>query len=336
MTALCRRRHCGALVAAFLSLFCTASLESAEVLIADRLTDRILRYSESGSFLGVLLSDSTNLDEPNGMALSLDSTRLYVASRNNSRVVQYDYNGTSATNPTVVVNSGISVPSSILFNANGSRLYVSNLGALFNGDTVGQFNVNPNGISAVSNLIGGAATGRTGMAWSPAGDLLVGSFQNGAVLRSSQGSGTFEPFITNPALAGVGNLLVNGNDLYVPAGFTGSVMKFNATTGAPDPAFTPISGLGFPASLALAPDGNGFLVGDLSTTDGQGKILRYGFDGALVGDWALNSSADPAMGFSEATGMLISPIPEPSTMVLGTLALVVVSVVGLSRRVQVK
>jgi hypothetical protein len=133
----------------------------------------------------------------------------------------------------------------------------------------------------------------------------------------------FEPLVgPNPLLSGAGNLLVNGNDLYVVAGFTGSVAKFNATTGAPDAAFTPISGLGFPASLALAPDGSGILVGDLSITDGQGSILRYGFDGSPLGVFKGNSTGMPESGFSEATGMLVSPIPEPSTVALCAIAVV--------------
>ena len=179
MTVSCRRRLCGALVAAFVSLICASSVDSAELLVADRLTNRVLRYSDSGSFLGVLLEDTVNLAEPNGMALSPDNTSLFVASRNNGRVVRYEYNGTTATNPTVVINSDLDVPASLLFSADGSRLYVSNLGSLFNGATVGEFN--PTGTTAGPDLTGGTATGRSGLAWSPGGQLLVSSFQNGAV-----------------------------------------------------------------------------------------------------------------------------------------------------------
>jgi DNA-binding beta-propeller fold protein YncE len=302
-----------------MSMFAVAA-DAAELLVSDRLTNRVYRYSDSGSFLGILLDDSVNLAEPNGMALSPDNTKLYVASRNNGRVVRYDYNGTTATNPTVVINSGLDVPASVLINADGSRMFVSNLGSLFNGATVGQFN--PSGTSAGPDLTGGGATGRSGLAFSPGGQLLVSSFQNGAVLRYNQASSSFEPFIANPALAGAGNLLVTGNDLYVAAGFTGAVMKFDATTGAPNASFTPIANLAFPASLALAPDGNGFLVGVLGAANGTGTIERYSFNGTLVGTFANNSNSNPTLGFREATGMLVSPIPEPSTMVLGTLALV--------------
>jgi DNA-binding beta-propeller fold protein YncE len=306
-----------ALTVLFLVGFATHAC-AAELLVADRLTNRVLRYSESGAFLGVLVSDSVNLSEPNGLALSPDATQLYVASRQNGRVVRYDYNGTAATNPTVLI-SGLNVPASLQLSADGSRLFVSNLGAAFDGATVAQFNTN--GTSAGADLTGGAPAGRTGLALGPTGDLLVGSFQNGAVLRHNSSSNMFETFIgPNAALAGAGNLLVNGNDVYVAAGFSGSVMKFNATTGAPDASFS-VGGLEFPASLARAPDGNGLLVGVLGLADGTGRIARYGFNGAPLGAFA-TSASDPALGFREATGMLVSPIPEPATLVLGATGIV--------------
>ena len=51
-------------------------------------------------------------------------------------------------------------------------------------------------------------------------------------------------------------------------------------------------------------------------------IERYSFNGASLGD-VCNSArtACPAVGFHEATGMLVSPIPEPSTAALALLQL---------------
>ncbi len=198
----------------------------------------------------------------------------------------------------VLISSGIDVPASLLFSGDGSKLYVSNLGAAFDGARVAQFN--PNGTSAGTDLTGGAlpgeGQGRTGLALAPGGELLVGSFQNGAVLRYNTATSAFENFIgPNQGLAGVGNLVVNGNDLYFPAGFAGAVAKYNATTGAPDASFV-VGGLTFPASLSLAPDGSGILVGVLGLTDGTGKIERYGFDGSPLGTFA-SSESGIAPGF---------------------------------------
>ncbi|MDZ4780549.1 MAG: PEP-CTERM sorting domain-containing protein [Planctomycetia bacterium] len=279
--------------------------EENEILVADRLTNRVLRYGGSdGSLIGVLVDDPINLDEPNGMALSPDKSKLYVASRQNSSIVRYDYNGFEVANPTVLVTEGLTTPSSILLEPGDSKFYVSNLGgAAFDGATVGQFNAD--GSSAGAELTGGLPAGRTGLAFAPNGDLLVSSFGTGEILRYNEATSSFETFIgPDQALLGAGNLIVDANSLYVAAGFTGAVMKFNATTGAPDPTFAPISGLVFPASLALLPNDGGLLVGSLGFVDGTGRIDKYSLSGEFIETFADNSAADPALGFVEATGLL--------------------------------
>src|SRR5215469_17658766 len=70
---------------------------SAEILIADRLTNSIYRYTPDGQFLGVLVNDPTNLNAPSGIQISPDRTELYVSSSNNSQVVRYDYNFQAGT-----------------------------------------------------------------------------------------------------------------------------------------------------------------------------------------------------------------------------------------------
>jgi hypothetical protein len=280
-----------------------------QVLVSDRLTNRILRYDVDGNFAGVVVDDPNNLDQPAGMTLSPDRTRLYVASQQNNSVVRYDFDGTTATNGTVFINSGIAIPSSLLFSADGQTLYVSNLGFAFDGNTVSQFD--PNGTSAGADLTGGGSTGRTGLAFDPSGNLMVGAFQEGSVLKYNTGTAMFETFIgPDVNLAGAGNLLVNGNDLYVASlsfvAGAGTALKFDATTGDENLTFNPIFGEDFPASLSLAPDGSGFLLGILGVSDGTGRIERYSFDGTFLGTFASNSGGDPNAGFSEATGLLTS------------------------------
>ena len=55
------RRHCGAMLLTVLLSWFAAAADAAELLVADRLTNRVLCYSDSGSFLGVLLEDAVNL-----------------------------------------------------------------------------------------------------------------------------------------------------------------------------------------------------------------------------------------------------------------------------------
>lgn len=286
-----------------------ASVDEEELLVSDRLSNRVLRYTTSGAFAGVLVDDPVNLDEPNGMALSPDGDNLYVASRQNSSVVRYDYDGHTATNPTVLISAGLNVPASMLFETDNSKLYVSNLGLAFDAATVGQFN--PDGTSAGADLTGGLPTGRSGLAFSPDGDLLVSGFLSGEIMRYNEATSSFETFIgPNDLLQGAGNIVVYDDSLFVAAGFTGMVMKFDATTGEPDPEFVTISGLQFPASLAIAPGGNGLLVGSLGFADGTGRIDRYHLgNGSFVELFAENSNSDPSLGFREATGMLVVDVP---------------------------
>jgi sugar lactone lactonase YvrE len=280
---------------------------AAQVLVSDRISNRILRYDADGNFAGVVVDDPNNLDQPSGIALSPDRTSLYVSSQQNNSIVRYDFDGTTATNGTVIINSGINVPSSLLFSEDGQTLYVANLGPFFDGSTVSQFD--PNGVSSGADLTGGGSTGRTGMAFDPNGKLMVGDFQGASVLKYNSGTAAFETFIgPNVNLAGAGNLLVHGSDLYVASlsfvAGAGTVVKFDATTGVENLSFNPIFGQDFPASLSLAPDGSGFLLGILGVSDGTGRIDHYSFDGTFLGTFASNSGGDPNAGFSEATGLL--------------------------------
>jgi len=292
------------LLASLLSdAFATAA---PQVLVVDRITSRVLSYDVNGNLIGVVLDDPNHLDEPNALALSHDRTQLYVTSREGDAVVRYDFNGTTASNPQVLIDSGVNGPANLLFSDDGQTLYVANLGdqgmAGFDGSSVSQFD--PNGTSAGPDLTGGFASGRSGLAFDPAGNLMVSAFGEGTVYKYNSGTQSFETFIgPESQLAGAGNLLVVGNSVLVPGGFSGSVLKYDATSGVEDTGFGPIFGLEFPASLALAPDGSGFLLGILGFADGTGRIEKYTFDGELSETYP-NSSADPNQGFAEASGLL--------------------------------
>jgi DNA-binding beta-propeller fold protein YncE len=311
----------------------TVLCHAGELLVSDRTRNSIYRYSESGTFLGTLLTDNVNLNQPSGIQLSPDNKQLYVASSQNSRVVRYDYNyaAGTATNPTVFATTGLMFPNSILFSKDGNKIYVSNLG----GSGIAQFNTNGTSAGApINGLIGGGSIFQySGMAYAPTGELLVGGFQDfpagtsGSIAKSNAGITSISDFVApSPTLNGAGNLLVIGNDLYVTAGFAGRVNKYNATTGAVDASFNAPTNLAFPASMIQAPDGNGLLVGILGAQDGQGNISRFGFDGAPLGVFAM-AQMDPANGFGEATGIIYVNIPEPATVGLLGIAMLVSGIV---------
>lgn len=301
------RLQCALLFAAVALLNQTSMLAAPQVLVADRLTGRVLSYDVDGNFTGVVVDDPNNLDEPSGLTLSPDRSKLYVTSRQGDSVVRYDFNGTTASNPQVIIDSGVNGPTNLLFSEDGQTLYVANLGDQtmfgFDGSTVSQFD--PNGASAGPDLTGGLESGRTGLAFDPAGNLMVSAFGEGTVYKYNSGTQSFEVFIgPESLLAGTGNLLVVGNDLIVPGGFSGSVLKYDAITGTEDPNFGPIFDLEFPGSIALAPDGSGFLLGVIGFVDGTGRIEKYDFDGQLIEVYAANSAVDPNQGFGEASGLL--------------------------------
>jgi DNA-binding beta-propeller fold protein YncE len=304
------------------SVLCRAG----ELLVSDRLTNSVYRYSDSGTFLGTLLTDNVNLNQPSGLQLSPDNKQLYVASSQNNRVVRYDYNfatGT-ATNPTVFASDGLMFPNSVLFSKDGSKIYVSNLG----GTGVAQFNTDGTSAGPAINgaIAGGSVFQFSGLAHAPSGELLVGGFQDfpagaaGAIAKSNAAVSSISDFIApSPTLNGTGNLLVVGNDLFATAGFAGRVNKYNATTGAVDASFNAPTNLAFPASMVRAPDGNGILVGILGFQDGTGNISRFGLDGTPLGVFAQASLTN---GFREATGIVYVAIPEPATVgLLGVAAL---------------
>jgi DNA-binding beta-propeller fold protein YncE len=300
-----------------------APASADQLLVADRLSNAVYRYSGNGALLGTVLTDNVNLNQSSGIALSPDSTKLYVASSANNQVVQYDYSvatGT-ATNPTIFANAavGLSFPSSILFSQDGSKVYVSNLG----GTGVAQFNADGTVAGPpVNGLVGGGAFFQfSGMAFSPGGELLVGAFQdfpagaNGAVARSNAAISSISDFVNpSPLINGASGLLVNGNELYVSGLFSGSIQRYDATSGAIDPAFG-ISGLAFPQGLIANPNGSGFLAGILGFANGSGNISKYGYDGSFLGVFASAGGG----GFTEATAF-VSVVPEPATIGMLTCA----------------
>jgi SMP-30/Gluconolactonase/LRE-like region/PEP-CTERM motif len=294
---------------------------AGQVLVSDRLSNSVFRYSNDGDFLGTLLTDNVNLNQPSGLQLSPDQSKLYVASSQNNQVVRYDYNRVAgtATNATVFATTGLSFPNSIAFSADGDTIYVSNLG----GTGVAQFNTDGTSAGAAINgsIAGGSIFQYSGLAFAPGGELLVGGFQDfpagtsGAIAKSDVAITAISDFIAPSAtLNGVGNLLAIGNDLYATAGFAGTVNKFNATTGVLSGTFSPITGLQFPASMIAAPNGDGILVGALGFVNGTGSILHYDFDGNLIGTFA-SANANPIDGFTEATGM-VQAVPEPGSLAM--------------------
>ena len=104
---------------------------AGEVLVVDRLSNSVYAYSDTGTLLGTVVTDNTNLNQPDGLVVSPDLQHLYVASSQNNEVVEYDYNyaNGTATNPQVIATAaqGLAFPNAMTFSPDGSKLYVANL-----------------------------------------------------------------------------------------------------------------------------------------------------------------------------------------------------------------
>jgi hypothetical protein len=322
--------HCAAirfvmpLIAGSAVVAACAVVRGDEILVADRLTNSVYEYSPSGQFLKTVLVDNTNLNAPTGIQISPDLTKLYVASSQNNELVQYNFDvGTgTASNPVVLATSaqGINYPSSIAYDAANSHIYVSNLGG-------GVVQLNLDGTSAGPLLVGTTQpsesyTEFSGLGLALDGSLVVGAFEDntfskGGILKSNTAI-TKLTDLTPPtaALNGGGALVVKGNDVFITSLFASRLGAYNAITGAPDPAFTPATGLAYPESITLAPGGNSLLVGLLGYVAGQGQIARYSLTGAYQGTFAVAQS-NPSLGFEEATSIITVPPPSNSGPVIG-------------------
>ncbi len=286
--------------------------EGADLLVADRLTNSVYRYSELGDLLGTVLTDNVHLSQPSGMALSPDRTKLYVSSFQNSQVVRYDYNpltGT-ATNATVFATSidGIVTPGGIAISGDGQTIYVATLGG------TGVVRFKADGSLAGAPLMLGSPENQTlfqfsGLAWTETGELLVAAFHDypagtsGAIARWVEGDPTLELLIgPSPSLSGASSLLVDGDDLYVTGMFASNVQRFELPGGTPETDFL-VEGIPFPQSVIKAPDGNGLLVGVLGFAEGTGDIARYDLAGNLL-EFFLSPGNG---GFEEPTVLVIVP-----------------------------
>jgi hypothetical protein len=288
---------------------------AADLLVADRLSNSVFRYSDAGAILGAVISHSDDLNQPTGIGLSPDFTQLYVSSSQNNRVMRYDYNRVNgaATNPTIFADAadGLEFPNDIRFSPDGSKIYVANL----NGG-VSRFNLDGSNAGAkvmLPSTTGQGSTQTSSLVFTTTGELLAGAFADaggagGGVAISNSSVSAFSGYLVqpSPAIAGAAGLMIHDGYVYVSGLFTASIQRFALANGQMDASWAnqgKISGVAFPQDLVEAPDGNGFLAGILGFASGAGNISRYAFDGTFLSTFA----APSANGFTEATAFVVVP-----------------------------
>jgi sugar lactone lactonase YvrE len=280
----------------------------ADLLVVDRLSNSVYRYSAAGGLLGTVIDDSVDLNQPTGIGMSPDFKQLYVSSSQHNHVMKYDYDASTgvAANPTVFADAmdGLAFPNDIQFSPDGSKVYVANLDG-----GVSRFNADGSSAGSKLALPSGADSPATSMSFTAAGELLAGEFQDpsgtrGGIAISNASVSEFPGFLVAPSteIRGATGLMIHDGYLYVSGMFSFRIRRFSLSNGQMDPSWV-IPNLAFPQDLAMAPDGMGFLAGILGFTDESGNISRYAFDGTF-----LSTFAEPSEdGFREATAFVVVP-----------------------------
>jgi hypothetical protein len=304
----CRYCHscakCALLVGVAVIFGAPSESSAADLLVVDRLSNSVYRYSASGALLGTVVDHSADLNQPTGIGMSPDSKELFVSSSQNNRVMEYDYDAATgvASNPTIFADStgGLAFPNDIEFSPDGSKIYVANLG----GGGVARFNADGSSAGPPLALPSGAGAEASSMTFASANELLVGAFTDGGVAISNSDVSAFPGYLVepSPAITGATGLMIHDGYLYVSGLFTTSIRRFALSNGQIDATWG-ITGVGFPQDLEEAPDGHGFLAGILGFANGTGSISRYSFDGTLLGPFAAPSQN----GFTEATAFVVVP-----------------------------
>jgi len=213
----------------------------------------ILRYSNTGAFLGVFASGH-GLADPLGMTFGPDGN-LYVASANSQQVLRF--HGQTGAFLGVFASTDVNnSPVSLTFGPDGN-LYVS-AGYehifRFNGRT---------GALIDAFVSGGRLAYPEGLTFGPDGNLYVVNQNTGEVLRYNGATGAFiDSFVQAHGLDTVDTGLAFGPDgnLYVDSNRTGSVFRYNGATGAFIDWFVTLPYDTASISMAFGPDRNLYLV----------------------------------------------------------------------------
>jgi glucose/arabinose dehydrogenase len=282
----------------------------------DAASASVLRFSDSGSFLGVFVAPGDGLQSPRGLAFGPDGN-LYVAT-NNDRILRYN-GATGAFIDTFITPTGepLHQPEQLIFR--GGFLYVSTFGNDgINGNSVVRYNATTG--AYVSTFVPPGTGGLNladDMVFGRDGRLYVSSAGTNQVLRFDGTTGAFvDPFASGFDFSGprgltfdaVGNLYASDLDQNNP-GVSDSVRKY-APDGTRLADFVPAGsgGLNFPRGITFGPDGNLYVA-----SENTNQVLRYdGTTGAFLNAFASGNGLTAPVFFTFHT---FATVPEPSPMV---------------------
>jgi DNA-binding beta-propeller fold protein YncE len=244
---------------------------------------QVLRYDNTGNFLGVFVQSGHGLNMPRGLAFGPDGN-FYVASSGSDSVLRYDGTTGAFIDTFIGPDAGkLHQPERLIFRGDGF-LYVSTFGNDgIPGNSVLRYDAMTGAFDHAFVAIGdGGLVLAEDMLFGPDDQLYVASVGSASVLRFDGATGafidTFAMGLGSSSPRGIifdanGNLLATstlGGGDYAPH----SVLQF-----APDRTFLGYfvesgdGGLNFPRGIGFGPDGNFYVVSFFGN-----QVLKY--DGA--------------------------------------------------------
>jgi sugar lactone lactonase YvrE len=291
---------------------------TGELIISSGENNSITRYNGlTGQFLGDFVDQGGGgLSFPAGMIFSPDHHSFFVASNFNSLILRYDYDGITATNPSVFAAiPDFGAPVGLVFGPDGN-LYVSTLSPNADNSSVLRYDGTtgvplPSSGETGANFVhpGAGGLGKAGgIVFGPDGNLYVSNQATNQILRFDGVTGQPLPapgrtgaaftdadsvnrpagLLFGPSASGAPSL----QDLYVIAVNTDNVLRFDGTSGNAIDAFIPAGsgGLMKPRGLAFDETDPTYLTYGIPAGGGGAFRARGGAAGGGMGS-ALASPA---------------------------------------------
>ena len=273
-----------ALVAAF-CLLTTVGLQAQTVFVSDYTTGLITALPLAGG--SSTFATAPGGAQPEGMAFD-SAGNLYVAYAGTNTIQKFTPGGVGSLFGTTIVSG----PTGLAFDSAGN-LYVS----MSNNGTIEKFG--PGGGTSTVFATGFGPV--LGLAIDGANNVYGASYQaSGFIYQVGPGGGI--PTAIASSLNYPNSLAFDGaGNLYATIGGTVGIQKYAAGTWTPSAFFTPIPSSSGPTGIVYDPGSATFFVSMIST----GTIERYALNGADLGLFA--------SGFTSASSIAISAVPEPST-----------------------
>jgi sugar lactone lactonase YvrE len=309
------RKRSGVWLLALVATVALNSVSRADFLVSSSNTNQVLRYTDTGTFVGVW-AQGGGLSSPQGLAYGPNKD-LYVASYANGSILEYD--GMTGAFVKTFASSATTAQSVIgLHWGPDGNLYVSEYNSTAGQPAIEKFNGTTGAsMGAVVTSGTGGLAGPLDFSFDKTGNLLVSSSGTNQVLKYSP-TGTFlGVFIA----AGAGGLQfpdgqthdVAGN-LYVSSSFTNQVLKYDVNGNFLGvAAFTGANS----SPVGSFIDANGHLLVSANFKD---QVQIFDSTGTL-----LNTTAPgPLVGPTYITAFIPSVVPEPSSFALAGIGLSVV------------